>query len=621
MRSACDGGRRLRARLPALVVSLALCAGTMVLGAGPAFAGSPVTFRAATSAANGNDTRIKVKLPADVGADDVMLAAVATRGDADVTPPDGWTLVREDGNTSLYVRVAGDAEPSSYMWALSTKRSAVAAISAYQGADTANPVLDSSGQFGDKSTSLDAPSVYAAAANVKVVGFFRTSVDTEIKRPTGGWQERTEVSATEGKDISLEVSDFVQDEAGDTGDKAATANDKGTTSAQLVVLKSADPAPDPDPQPEGTLSVDALDSHTARLQWADPPGAETTVISREGRLLDEFPSAASTTYTDYLLWKSSSYTYDVEWLDGAGASIDRQSRDVTTPSQSGSFPVLYDGTSFWNQPIPKSPAIDPGSDAMVDAALVPYEASSNVSNDDAWGIPVAYAAWPSEVYSVACTRYDCNTPVSSRISKYASVSTGSDHHLAVIDASTDTELDMWLGSHDAKSDAWSAGSRYLSDVDGWGALCAEGQHCHGANAAGFSLAGGILRPEEIAQGHIDHALVFTTPFTRSGVIACPATATDGKYDDPTAIPEGARIQLDPSVDVDAKSWPKWMKVIARALQDYGAYLVDTGGSLSIRAESDLIRGYDAWSKAGIDGAPYLADLPWSKFRVLKITSC
>jgi hypothetical protein len=344
-------------------------------------------------------------------------------------------------------------------------------------------------------------------------------------------------------------------------------------------------------------------------------------VSRDGRLLDEFPSSASTTYTDYLLWKSSTYRYDVAWRDAAGSPIEAQSQSVTTPAQSGAFPVLYGGTSFWNQRLSASPTVDPGSNAMVAAALVPYAATSNVSNDDAWGIPLAYAAWPSEVYSVACTRYDCQQAVSSRISKYAAVSTGSDHHLAVIDSVTGSELDMWLGSHDTRSDSWSAGSRYLSDADGWGAICGRGQRCHGANAAGFSLAGGIIRPEEIAQGHIDHALVFTTPYTRSGLIACPATSTDGAYADGSAIPEGAQIQLDPSVNVDAKAWPQWMKVIAHALQDYGAYLVDTGGSLSIRAESDLIRGYDAWSKAGVGGTPYLADLPWSKFRVLKISAC
>src|SRR5207247_7044747 len=84
-----------------------------------------------------------------------------------------------------------------------------------------------------------------------------------------------------------------------------------------------------------------------------------------------------------------------------------------------------------------------------------------------------------------------------------------------------------------------------------------------------------------------------------------------------AIPEGARIQLDPAFDVDGQPWPAWEKTIARALQTYGAYLEDTGGSLAFYAEPNLDRGYDAWSLAGVPGAPQsLANLPWDSFRVL-----
>ena len=61
-----------------------------------------------------------------------------------------------------------------------------------------------------------------------------------------------------------------------------------------------------------------------------------------------------------------------------------------------------------------------------------------------------------------------------------------------------------------------------------------------------------MRPEEIAQGHIDHALFFTTPYTRRDYIACPATHTDGRTDDAAAIPEGGRIQLDPAFPVDTQ---------------------------------------------------------------------
>jgi hypothetical protein len=87
------------------------------------------------------------------------------------------------------------------------------------------------------------------------------------------------------------------------------------------------------------------------------------------------------------------------------------------------------------------------------------------------------------------------------------------------------------------------------------------------------------------------------------------------------MPEGARIQLDPSFDVAATSWPAWKKTIARALQRYGAYLGDTGGTVAIRGEADVNRGYDAWTKAGAPEGASLADLPWAHMRVLDFQTC
>src|SRR5205823_10159290 len=157
----------------------------------------------------------------------------------------------------------------------------------------------------------------------------------------------------------------------------------------------------------------------------------------------------------------------------------------------------------------------------------------------------------------------------------AASSTGSDHHLVVIDSGTGQEVDMRLPSYNAATRSWSAGARYLTEPSGWGGTCAEKKHCGGAVAAGFAAFGGIVRPEEIAQGHIDHALFFTTPYTRRDYIACPATHTDGRTDDAAAIPEGARIQLDPAFSVEPQPLPRWEKVIAHALQKYGAFLGDT----------------------------------------------
>src|ERR687886_738202 len=43
-------------------------------------------------------------------------------------------------------------------------------------------------------------------------------------------------------------------------------------------------------------------------------------------------------YTDYLLWHSTGYTYEVKAFNSSGAVIGDQSKGLTTPAQSGSFP-------------------------------------------------------------------------------------------------------------------------------------------------------------------------------------------------------------------------------------------------------------------------------------------
>jgi hypothetical protein len=350
-----------------------------------------------------------------------------------------------------------------------------------------------------------------------------------------------------------------------------------------------------------------------------PGNAARVQIFRNGRLIDDFPypGGAGLVYTDYLLWNSTSYSYEVKLLDAGNALIADQTSSVTTPAQVGSFPRLYASTSFWNTPIAANPAIDPNSAAMVNASLMNYGGSANFAPTNDWGKAIAYANAVSTLFNVACTLYDCGTLVTFHIPSYAQPTTGSDHHLIVINPTANSELDMWLAAP-----AWSAGSRYVSSPTGWGALCPQGTHCDAAVAAGYNAFGGVVRPEEIAQGHIDHALFFTTPYTRAGFIACPATHTDGVANDPNALPEGARIQLDPAFNVDAQPWPRYQKIIAHALQTYGAYLGDTGGSISFPGEANINRGYDAWSLAGVPASSQsLASLPWSSFRVLQIQAC
>lgn len=71
----------------------------------------------------------------------------------------------------------------------------------------------------------------------------------------------------------------------------------------------------------------------------------------------------------------------------------------------------------------------------------------------------------------------------------------------------------------------------------------------------------------------------------------PATWTDGTT--ANGVPMGLHVALDPAYDVSAHSG--WTRVFATALQEYGAYLMDTqpltGGRLSFYAESVYTGSY------------------------------
>ena len=280
---------------------------------------------------------------------------------------------------------------------------------------------------------------------------------------------------------------------------------------------------------------------------------------------------------------------------------------------------LYSKKSFWNTPIPADARVDPSSDAIIAKSIARYRANAVFANGGKWGVPAVFAASSSKMYDVACTRYCGTTPVRFRIPAGAQPATGSDHHLTVLDGRR--ELDLWQARYDSPTDSWSASTVLVNDAAGSGAACPERKHCNAANAAGFALLGGLVWPQELRAGHIDHALALTTPFTRAGYIACPATHTDGKSADPDAIPEGARIQLDPGFDVASQPWPEWKKTLARALQRYGGYIVDTGGALAVRGVSDLNFPDNSWAAAGTPTQAGLFDLPWDRMRVLQLRPC
>lgn len=370
------------------------------------------------------------------------------------------------------------------------------------------------------------------------------------------------------------------------------------------------------------LSAIASGPASARLRWRAPRRARTAEISRDAHVLDVVGARAGR-WTDHLLWPATAYHYEIRFADRRGRFAGRAGANVQTAPRTGPPARPFAATDWLNSPVAPDAGLDPASALIAARAIAAHAGGANLANSAFWGTPIAYADPSSTPYRVHCTAFFCDRPSPrQRIPRYAASAQGVDRHLVVLGPKRRAELDLWDAAHDAAG-GWQAGTQWRTRTDRSAANCARRQRgCGGANVAGFALTAGLVRPEEIAAGRIDHALVITTPDTRRNAVACPAAGTDGKHDDPTAIRMGAHVQLSPSLDLSQLNLASWKLVIARALQTYGAYVADTGGSLSVRAESTALRGYDAWALAGVPaGDPSLADLPWASVRVLHSHDC
>ena len=111
-------------------------------------------------------------------------------------------------------------------------------------------------------------------------------------------------------------------------------------------------------------------------------------------------------------------------------------------------------------------------------------------------------------------------------------------------------------------------------------------------------------------------------------------ASDGNSTDASALPMGARLQLDPSVNCNTLSGASaGEKMICQALETYGGYIRDSGGvTLSMYFEGEDLndpnrnpptspgnagRSGGALNKVGLRDSQDLSDIPWNKLRVLK----
>jgi serine/threonine-protein kinase len=191
----------------------------------------------------------------------------------------------------------------------------------------------------------------------------------------------------------------------------------------------------------------------------------------------------------------------------------------------------------------------------------------------------------ADFYAPDCDMVDMPVPPNGHVegeSGYACTMDG-DCHLLVFDKGAHRLYEMWRANI---TSTFQGGCLALWDTSKAYGDTLRGDQCSSADAAGFPMSPLLFTADEVAAGHIDHAIRFILPndrvvrgFTRPAV---HATKTTGS---PASPAYGVHLRLRADYPVD--SLPSaGAKVVARALQKYGMYHAD-GGQIALTAQSDL----------------------------------
>jgi hypothetical protein len=274
---------------------------------------------------------------------------------------------------------------------------------------------------------------------------------------------------------------------------------------------------------------------------------------------------------------------------------------------------LYSRTSPFNRPIPRNVRIDPLSDHYVAGLAEVAQQGGFVIAVRRYSVPAYWASARTPRDRVSLTAsWAPRRMMVAPIPPSARPDPASDGQMAVLDSSNGCEYDFWEAQK--QGGTWSAAWGNAISFRGSGAFPGG----LSARGSGFALLAGLMRPKELAAGRINHALIFSYPYTSSAGFVSPATESDGQTNRSDALPEGARLQLDPTFDVT--SLPKYERPIARALQRYGMYLGETGsGNVSLYAINP--QSYRTNPYRGVlPGGDYvdLHNIPLDRLRVIQL---
>lgn len=325
---------------------------------------------------------------------------------------------------------------------------------------------------------------------------------------------------------------------------------------------------------------------------------------------------------------------------------------ATPASSSVDHVVPYDIASPWNQPIPANVQVDSNSTnniqflsslnkgltSDVTTCTVPvYIFDSTTPRADV----TIYGNYREYLTSDSSESANTKPARNVAIPAVAAAEQGCDGQIEFWNPTTGEQFGFWLFGGNASTGYHAENGYHYFTKAGFYGRFAGG---HAGRGAGTPYLAGLVRPWELYQGRIDHAIAFAYEYPCCGTqssaatpktFVYPAAKSDGASSNLNSAPEGARFQLNPNLtDAQIQNSPTHATTpglgctgpcftIAKALQKYGMYSIDNSGSSKIYLEDNNSANWDL-TALGVSSASAIRNIPskltpnndWSNFRVV-----
>jgi hypothetical protein len=407
-------------------------------------------------------------------------------------------------------------------------------------------------------------------------------------------------------------------------------------SVVAVVAPAMAAAATPEPAIPTGLTATAGDGKVT-LDWTDSKdlvAGDRYQVYQDRAMIADGPTPS--TYTASGLTNGRAYSFRVS----AGGSTSRPAGDLrygawtdavtATPTAAGTpapptptptpnpltpnFP-----SSYFNKRVPASAT---GSSSSLVSRMI-ADGKPSTLDLNGWQYPQYDASAGNPEYTVTATNYvGPQGDHKVRIPAGALPAPGADANMAITDRSAN-EYWGFYGVTSIDRNAHTIRARGAGTVP----LSSNGAF-RGESSLNMATKGGIVTPEELQAGHIDHALMVVISCSTGAVNGAGNTRQCSSMGKPAGLPNGAHLQLQIS-DAELNAFPAWKRAILRSMRDYGIYVAETGGGF-LKADyapgTALATKWQNWlnahdSEAGVNAAgrslDFVTGVQWgSRLRVV-----